>query len=119
MKILVDAHIGRLIIDFLEYAGHDVLRATSFPPKTSDDDILRAAFAQGRIVITSDKDFGELIFRRLEPSVGVVLLRIDVAHEDERMRVFRNFWQHVERAVVGHFVVVNNAAVRRSPLPTT
>jgi predicted nuclease of predicted toxin-antitoxin system len=63
MKLLVDAHIGRLIIAFLEGLGHDVLRASSFPPKTSDLAILRAAAAQGRIVMSSDKDFGELVFR--------------------------------------------------------
>ena len=43
MKLLVDAHIGRLIIGFLERLGHDVMRASSFPPKTTDEVILRTA----------------------------------------------------------------------------
>lgn len=63
MKFLADANIGRLICDFLEARGHDVLRASSFPPGTPDHEILRVAVADGRVVLTSDKDFGELVFR--------------------------------------------------------
>ena len=116
MKILVDAHIGRLIVGFLEGLGHDVLRATTLPRKTPDAAILRMAVAEGRIVITSDKDFGELVFRLHEPAKGIILLRIDVRHETERLEVLARFWSRIERSVVGHFVVVTSKTVRRTPL---
>jgi predicted nuclease of predicted toxin-antitoxin system len=74
MKILVDAHIGRLIVKFLEQMGHDVLRAATFPPKTPDLEILRIAIADNRVVMTSDKDFGELVFRLMQPVPGSFFL---------------------------------------------
>jgi predicted nuclease of predicted toxin-antitoxin system len=117
VKFLVDAHIGNLIIEFLEHANHDVLRASSFPPKTSDARILQIAAAEGRVVMTSDKDFGELVFRLQQPTFGVVLLRIDVPHEADRLAVLEHFWPAIESAVPGHFVVVTSKMVRKSPLP--
>ena len=117
MKFLVDAHIGNLIIEFLEHANHDVLRASGFPPKTSDAHILQKASAEARVVITSDKDFGELVFRLQQPTFGVILLRIDVPHEADRLTVLQRFWPAIESAVPGHFVVVTSKMVRKSPLP--
>ena len=64
MKFLADAHIGQLIIQIIERRGHDVLRATSFAPQTADSELLRIAANENRVVITSDRDFGELVFAR-------------------------------------------------------
>jgi predicted nuclease of predicted toxin-antitoxin system len=117
MKLLLDAHISRRIIAILEARGHDLLRASTFALRTSDESILRRAAAEDRIVVTSDKDFGELVFRVKQRSAGVILLRIDVASEQERAAVVEKFWPQIEAAVPGHFVVVTSRTVRRSPLP--
>lgn len=77
MKLLHDVHIGRLITNWLIGEGHDVTRASDLPPRTPDEEILRMAWRQSRIVMTSDKDFGELVFRIGIPSGGVILLRIE------------------------------------------
>jgi predicted nuclease of predicted toxin-antitoxin system len=119
VKFLVDAHIGNLIIEFREQANHDVFRASRFPPKTSDALILQTAAAEGRVVMTSDKDFGELVFRLQQPAYGVILLRIDVPHEADRLAVLQHFWAAIEPAVPGQFVVVTSKMVRKSPLPRT
>jgi predicted nuclease of predicted toxin-antitoxin system len=117
MKILVDTHIGRLIVGFLERSGHDVRQASSFAPKISDAEILQIAVAEHRVVMTSDKDFGELVFRLQQPAAGIILLRIAVQHEVERLAVLEKFWPDIERSVPAHFVVVTNRTVRRTPLP--
>ena len=117
MKRLLDAHIGRLITDWLADQGHDLLRAASLPPRTPDEEILAIAAAQARIVMTSDKDFGELVFRLGRPSAGVILLRIDVPTERERFEVVKRYWSTIEAAAPAHFVVVTRRGVRRSPLP--
>ena len=117
MKLLVDAHIGRLISNWLEAQGHDVMRATALPPSTSDEEILRLAAVQERILVTADKDFGELVFRTGAPAPGVILLRIDVASEAERLAVLQRLWPRIEPAASGHFLVITRHRVRRSPLP--
>lgn len=117
MKLLADAHIGKLIVNFFEKLGHDVMQAASFPPKTADEEILRIAVEQRRVVVTSDKDFGELVYRLGKPAAGIILLRINVQTEQERLQVIERFWNRIEPVVLGFFVVVTEKTVRRSPLP--
>ena len=45
----------------LRYLGHDCADSSAIPPRMSDIDVLRMAADQGRVVITSYKDFGELV----------------------------------------------------------
>ena len=44
--------------------GHDVLSASEAAPRATDDELLALALAEQRILITEDKDFGELVFVR-------------------------------------------------------
>ena len=117
MKILADAHISQPMVQYLESLGHDVLHAGALAPRLSDSAIMQLAAEADRIILTADKDYGELVFRRLIPSDGVVLLRLTAAHETERMALFRVLWPRIEQAVRGHFVVVRDHLIRRAPLP--
>ena len=63
MKVLADAHISRSMVNYLVGLGHDVLHVAAIAPRMSDSAILKRAASDGRIVLTADKDFGELCFR--------------------------------------------------------
>jgi predicted nuclease of predicted toxin-antitoxin system len=89
MKILADAHISRLMVQYLQSLGHEVLHAGALQPRLSDSAIMRIAAGGNWIILTADRDYGELVFRRLIPSDGVILLRLSAAHEPERLAVFR------------------------------
>jgi predicted nuclease of predicted toxin-antitoxin system len=117
MKFLADANIGKAIIAYLQSLGHDVFSATALPPKTADVDILQLASTEDRVVLTADKDFGELVFSLRRHCVGVVLLRIETAHERDRCDVLARYWTHVESSLPGYFVVVSDRGVRRTALP--
>jgi predicted nuclease of predicted toxin-antitoxin system len=71
MKFLADAHISRAMVNYLLGLGHDVLHIAALSPRMSDSNILKLAAAESRVVITADKDFGELCFLRLIPCIGV------------------------------------------------
>lgn len=118
MKLLANAHISRAILDFRQSAGHDCLHAELVAPGMADDRLLQLAVEQRRIILTADKDFGDLVFRRHIPAAGVILLRVHAASEAERLALLKKHWAAVERSVDGHIVVVTNRRVRRSPLPT-
>lgn len=117
MKILANAHISRLMFDYLRTEGHDCLHAELEASGMSDDDLLAMAVEQQRVIFTADKDFGELVFRRMVPAVGVILIRFRVPTEAERFDLFRKHWPTIERCAQGHFVVVTDRRVRRTPLP--
>jgi predicted nuclease of predicted toxin-antitoxin system len=77
MKFLLDQNAERRIAPILRNLGHDVkVVAVDFPPGISDHVVLAHAYKEQRILITNDKgDFGELIFKKLHPHAGVILLR--------------------------------------------
>jgi predicted nuclease of predicted toxin-antitoxin system len=61
----------------LRDAGHDVVYMAEIAPAESDADVIARANSERRLLLTEDKDFGELIFRGGRPAPGIVLLRID------------------------------------------
>ena len=63
MKRFADENIARALVAQLRARGHDVLYASEAQPRASDTDWLTRAEAEGRLILTSDKDFGDLIFR--------------------------------------------------------
>ena len=73
MKFLADANTPVLLVESLTSLGHDVFWAYTVP-RTPDLELIEKAARESRVVITFDKDFGELVFKRGHP-VGVVLIR--------------------------------------------
>ncbi len=63
MKLFADEDLARAIVIRFRDQGHDVLYASEIEPGSPDITWLDRAEAEGRIIITSDKDFGDLIFR--------------------------------------------------------
>jgi len=77
MRILSDENFPRPALDALRDAGWDVFPVAEECPGVSDEDVAALCADQERILMTFDKDFGELVFRRgLPAGSGVVLFRI-------------------------------------------
>jgi predicted nuclease of predicted toxin-antitoxin system len=87
MRFLVDESAGSAIAAFLRHLGHDVLAVTETMPQADDSAILGRAVKESRIVVTNDKDFGELIFRSGAAHASVVLLRLRDEAAANRVRV--------------------------------
>ena len=77
MRILADENFPRPAVEALRKAGWDVVSIAEECPGVSDEDVAALCADQQRILLTFDKDFGELVFRRgLPVGSGVVLFRI-------------------------------------------
>jgi predicted nuclease of predicted toxin-antitoxin system len=118
MKIIVNENVTRTVIDQLRQHGHDVISVKETMRGQADSDILARAEAEQRLVVTQDKDFGELTFRlQLPGTCGVVLFRLSGADPNtDNQRILtvlesRSDW-------VGHFSVVTDDRVRMRPLPS-
>ena len=80
MRFLLDQNIDARLIPFLISLGHDVIRiGREHPHDMSDEDILALAHRERRILITNDRDFGELVFRHGQPHSGLILFRLGSA----------------------------------------
>ena len=76
MNFLADESVDRQIVDALKEDDHAVLYVTEMDPGISDDEVLDKAEKGSAILITADKDFGELVFRQQRITMGVVLVRM-------------------------------------------
>jgi predicted nuclease of predicted toxin-antitoxin system len=77
MKFLLDQSTDARLGTYLRQLGHDVTRiAADYPAGLLDPKILSLARAEGRILITDDRDFGEWVFRFKHPHAGVIFLRL-------------------------------------------
>ena len=77
MKFLLDQSADARIIPYLKQLGHDATRIRqTFPESIPDPEVLSLARQEKRILITDDRDFGELVFRLQQPHAGVIFLRL-------------------------------------------
>ena len=74
--IVADENIPSLVVEALRGAGHEVDYISESAAGVGDDEVLERALAVSAILLTADKDFGELIFLRRRASAGVLLLRV-------------------------------------------
>jgi len=77
MKFLLDESADFPLAAYLEQLGHDVTAVVhDYTLSIKDHEVLSIANAEQRIVITNDKDFGELIYHRKLSHSGVIFLRL-------------------------------------------
>ena len=76
MKFLLDENIGKVVAEFLQQLGHEAFRVRKISPGIEDPQVLDLAINKDAILITSDKGFGELVFKGGQYHCGVVLLRL-------------------------------------------
>jgi predicted nuclease of predicted toxin-antitoxin system len=119
VRILANENFPGDAVLALTERGHDVAWVRSDAPGSSDRQVITRAQREQRILITFDKDFGELVFRSgLPASSGVVLFRIAAPSSAHVARVAvaalesRTDW-------AGHFAVVEDDRIRMTPLPGT
>ena len=74
MKLLLDTCVWGKACKELQSAGHDVVWAGDWPEDPGDDEILERAHRERRVLVTLDKDFGELAIVRGIPHFGIIRL---------------------------------------------
>lgn len=117
MRLCANENIPEECVSRLRQAGHDVLWIRETAPGSPDAAVLARTLAEERLLVTFDKDFGELVFRRgAKASHGIALFRISqpspsvVAGRVATVLASRDDWH-------GHFSVVDDLTIRMRRLP--
>lgn len=117
MRLLANENFPGETIEALRSQGHDVKWIRTEAPGSKDHAVLAMANTENRVLVTFDKDFGELAFRwGLKPTTGIILFRIPPISSSYITRKViealntRSEW-------VGFFSVVEEARIRAIPLP--
>jgi predicted nuclease of predicted toxin-antitoxin system len=117
MRLLANENFPALAVVALRRAGHDVAWVHEDAPGTSDGQVLRRGQHENRILLTFDKDFGELAFRLgADASAGVILFRVTLS-SPEHAAAIAVLALAQNRTWTGHFAVVEDDRVRLRPLP--
>jgi len=112
MRFLVDVGVGIAVEDCLRADGHDVNTVRARSPSMPDPDILAWAVAEQRLLITMDKDFGNLVFHSGQAHAGILLLRMQHARSAEKVQVARAIIAQFGHLLSGRFAVYQSGRLR-------
>jgi predicted nuclease of predicted toxin-antitoxin system len=112
MRFLVDECTGSIVARWLRDQGHDVFSVYDDARGLEDEPILDQACAEERILITCDKDFGELVFREGLPHRGILLLRLDNPEPGKLIAAVQRALASHSDQLAGNFVVVTRHKIR-------
>lgn len=119
MNLICDQNLSANSIAILRSAGHDVLAIREDHPGMKDPDVLALAARTQRVIVTEDRDFGDLVFHRQLPvPPGIIYVRrrrgaFDFTGESTRTLIERD-----GARLLGHLVVIELGSERWRPLPT-
>ncbi len=116
MRILTDENVPQSLLIWLRASGHDVASASELGIGDPDSRWLTFADSEQRLILTSDKDFGDLVFRDRLATFGIVLLRLDDVAVPRWVTRLQEVWSVVEANPFGCFIVVTPHRVRVRPL---
>ena len=117
MRFLLDQNFDRRVVPVLHELGHDVtVVAVDYPPGIPDPEVIAIAHREGRIILTNDRDFGELAIRDRIPHAGILYFRVRTAtFEARRDRLLAVLTEYADQ--LHHFLVVEGSRVRIQHTP--
>ena len=121
MRILANENVSGEIVQGLRAQGHDIIWMRIEAPGSADSEVLALAQTEKRIIMTFDKDFGELAFRwGLPVTSGIILLRLIASSPIQlQQAVLTALGSRQEQDWVGMFSVVEASRIRVTPLPVS
>lgn len=112
MKFVADEGVEELIVSKLRSEGHDVLYIAETDAGLDDDSILQSADQEGRILITRDKDFGELVFRLKKVHSGIMLNRLYQLKVEFKADLILKVINQYGEALLGCYTVIQPGKIR-------
>lgn len=119
LRFLADESCDFGIVQALRSAGFQVTAVSEIAPSADDDTVIGLANRKRSILITEDKDFGQLVYASGHESVGVLLLRYPFG---SRKKLFKDIVRLVRQSgeeLIGAFTVLQPGRVRIGRLPGT
>lgn len=112
MKLLADEGIDKPIVDLLRFSGFDVHYILETDPGSDDEMVLSIANEESRLLLTQDKDFGELVYRMQRVHQGIVLIRLGATPAHEKARLVNYVLLEYGEKLINAFTVIQTNAVR-------
>lgn len=114
---LVDECCPRAIVEALRAAGHDATYAADTNRRAEDQDLVVLAQKEGRVIVTEDFDFGELLVRRQLKAPGAIVLHLPRSTPSERAARLIEVLTTTNLSFENHLTIVSARQIRQRVLP--
>ena len=117
MRFLADESCDYGVVRGLRAAGHGVRAVSELSPRATDTEVTALAAREARIVLTEDRDLGQLVYAHGQPTRGVIYLRYALALRRQIARDIVTLVTQRGETLAGCFVVMQPGRVRISRAP--
>ena len=117
LRLLADENVQRGLVEALRNDGFDVAYVADTICGISDEEVLELAVSDHRVIVTEDKDFGELVFRLRRGLPGVILMRFVGFDVPERHGRIKRLVERYGTDLYGRYVVVTPRQFRVRSMP--
>jgi predicted nuclease of predicted toxin-antitoxin system len=117
MRFLADESCDFSVVRALRSAGHDVIAVAEIAPREEDDDVRERAVKGDRLLITEDKDFGQLVYADMRRTGGVIFIRFPAHARRNLPDAVVDLVKRQGQRLIGCFTVLQPGRVRSSRIP--
>ena len=111
-KIVIDVGVGKIVEEWLALQKFKIISIRKINPEMSDLGILNLSNREEALIITMDKDFGELVYKQFSFHHGILLLRLEDAVAEEKLSVIQNIFLSNFSKIRNNFCVYQNGKLR-------
>ncbi|MDO8487599.1 MAG: DUF5615 family PIN-like protein [Candidatus Curtissbacteria bacterium] len=112
LKFLADESLEYSIVLWLRSLNYDVTSIAEDCPSVEDGKVLKKATQENRIIITNDKDFGDLVFLNKLSHKGVILLRFRTEEVETKIKFLKSFLNNYSDKITNRFTVIDESKIR-------
>ncbi|MEK6699750.1 MAG: DUF5615 family PIN-like protein [Nitrospirota bacterium] len=116
IKFIADVNVEKPIVDYLSENGYDIKWIPDYNCEILDEDLLSLANNEKRILITNDKDFGELTFLQKKLSAGIILFRVKGQSSQDKVKLIKKVLGNYGDKLFNHFTVITKKKIRIAPM---
>jgi len=117
MRFLADESCDFSVVRALRSAKHDVTAIVEESPRAEDDDVREKAVRDDRILITEDKDFGQLVYAGMRRTGGVIFIRFPARARRNLAETVLQVVRQRDQSLIGKFTVLQPGRVRTGRNP--
>jgi predicted nuclease of predicted toxin-antitoxin system len=112
MKFLIDVGVGKKVEEWFNENNYDVKCVRDINMHAKDADILKLAVSEDRMIITMDKDFGELVYNSGMLHSGVLILRLEDARGEDKVDIVKRIMTGFSKKIENKFCVFQDGKLR-------
>jgi predicted nuclease of predicted toxin-antitoxin system len=116
VRLVCDEGVDRQIVERLRAGEHEVVYIAEVAQGAADEEVLRRAAQEKALLLTTDKDFGELVFRQQRSPHGVVLLHLAGLSQERKAAAVATVLARYGHELEMAFAVIQPGIVRIRPL---